>query len=188
MSKHDEKLTEVTDLTNRLLDGGLDDVGRSRLNDLLHGDPGAAERYLNLVTLHAHLHRGTAAGAAAAVRAARQASPPVASTRRAYWRGWTPLRYAAAAAVLVGLGAVAARYLPARPSGPIAVAVPASRPAETRPDETLATVAAADPSAAWAGAPRAVGQRVAAGTVTLASGSATLRFDSGAVLTLYGPA
>lgn len=50
-----ERLQRVTELTSSLLDGSLDQAGKTELNDLLRGDPDACERYLDLTESHAAL-------------------------------------------------------------------------------------------------------------------------------------
>ena len=55
MSTPTERQTELRDFLQRLSDDALPPEESQRLNDLLHGDPEACERYLDHVTLDAHL-------------------------------------------------------------------------------------------------------------------------------------
>lgn len=84
---------EFDDLAQRVMDGGATHAERLRLAELLRGDVGPRERYVELMRVHALLmcrYKGGIAGVAGPGPARRAAA--------ARWRGWWKV---AAAAVLV---------------------------------------------------------------------------------------
>lgn len=167
-SQRTDKLDEIDRLTAAMIDGSLSDADERRLNALLQSDAGACDRHLNQLTLHAHLVGSSRARLPQDFM--RDDVPLVLPRAKTTWRPWL-------AAAVVLLGAMVAIAIVNRPATPPVADAPA----------TFATLASAT-AAQWAGAAPNAGDRVAAGRLSLAGGSAVLRFDNGATLTLTGPA
>ncbi len=168
MSQPNDKHAELDALVNKLVDGQLDDAGGARLNELLYGDPDACEFYLNHMALHAHLKWEMGAATPTVIVPSASA---FASQRTL--RPWQ--RYAIAAMVLLTLTLAAAWVFRTDREDPIV-------------GPFIATVEKID-SAQWRGdGPRSVGQKLRPGEMSLVSGTAVLRFSSGASVVITGPA
>ena len=173
-------------LWQEFLDGGLGQEGFARLDALLRNDPAlarhAADRYeehrlLGLV-LRAEPGDRFATAVLARVQADRddfsarlraslgETATPALTGRVARWRRRWGIAAAAAAAM-------AAVLLTARTFGPAAI-------------EPVATLLRSE-ATEWV-VPRVEGERLAPGLLELQTGSALLRFDSGAMLVLTAPA
>jgi ferric-dicitrate binding protein FerR (iron transport regulator) len=145
------------------LDGQLDEAGRQEFNRLLTASAKARREYRALMDLHARLHLEYTGGSGADfmpdAAPARTGKPhPV---RRTWW-------IAAAAAIAL-------------------LAVLVSRSDDS--SKPFATLESAR-SSRWSSSdfPTAEGSRLGAGTLRLVEGLATLRFDSGAEVSLEAPA
>jgi hypothetical protein len=173
MSNGNAKAEQLREVLVHLSDGGLSESDAQRLNDLLRGDPEACELYLNHVALEAQLQREFG-GAPAELAPGFPPAPAHSEAARKVVAFPMWLRYAAAAAL-----AVCATWLAMvwRGGGDKTVAVS---------EAWIATVLLAE-DCEWM-QPRALheGQRLAAGALRLARGTAVLRFDGGAELVLRG--
>ena len=145
-------------------EGDLDEAGRVTLNALLASSTTARRFYRAHMDLHARLHLDY--GGARLPADMPGATPR--STARRFPTGWLVMAATAAACIA------------------ILATVSGTRPAAAPTFAAVAQVRAAR----WAGGdlPTAEGARLGRGTLRLAEGLATLSFDSGAVVTLEGPA
>ncbi|MBL8797004.1 MAG: FecR domain-containing protein [Planctomycetia bacterium] len=182
------KRAELGELLRRLSDGDLSPEDAARLNELLHGDPVACERYLDHLTLEAHLRTefgGQRLDPAALPEFVRNAAAPPAPAQRVPLAAARWLPYVTAAAVgalllLAGLLTWQALHDPAAPS------VAAETPQRLDP-ASVATLLFAD-DCQWAEQEKFVeGQRLAVRPLKLQRGLAVLRFDGGAAVVLQGP-
>ena len=151
---------------DRLLDGDLSDEDRVKIQASLESDPEAIDWLAERALLHAHLRR-TMQRRGTETRT--QTQPPVPQERPVV--AWSPFHsWAAIAAALVAL--LGGIFLLRPPSDP-----------------TFATVTQTS-AAQWEDSdlPTAVGSRLAPGTLRLATGLATIEFDSGALVTIEAPA
>lgn len=153
----------MLDLIGGLLDGWLNDTGREELACMLKAHPEARHIYRQQMDLHARLHLDYAGGLATEFMRELDTHP----RRRRF--PIQRLAWVAAAACL----AVGAFIAWPRPPG----------------SETFATLEKSV-SARWESSdlPTSVGSRLGKGNLRLAEGLATLRFDSGAKLTVEAPA
>ncbi len=168
---------QLLELVERSLSGDLDEAARTEMNETLRSSPEARTLYAQAMHQHAALKLDG--------RLTRELAEPVTSmsgevgaTGRAV-KSRPLLRVAAAAAVLAAVG-VSAWMLPRGGS--------VKEMAQTGP-KTIATVIKAR-GCKWAGStlPTAEGSRVTAGTLELAEGIATVKFDSGAEVVMEAPA
>lgn len=179
---------ELQRLLQQLSDDALSPEDAGRLNDLLHGNPAACERYLDHVTLDAHLHHelgGQAPGRDALPAFADPARAP--AIRPLSWtrRFGGVLRFAAAA--LVGGAVTLLAAVGLRSTDQPAAPGPDQFTARSSGD-SVATLLFAD-NCQWSRAERLLeGQRLPAGQLQLERGLAVLRFDGGAAVVVEGPA
>lgn len=167
-----ERLQRVTELTSSLLDGTLNDSGKTELNDLLRGDPDACERYLDLTESHAallHDHVGDDLLPDLPEKVVAFPSP-----RKA--RPWI---WAAAAAVILLLGNAAILNF-IRPG--------ATMEPQMAGDWVAVVSHAVDPVFAEASQSPVEGDALAAGPIHLESGLVQIEFFSGASVIVEGPA
>jgi ferric-dicitrate binding protein FerR (iron transport regulator) len=154
---------ELLELCERALDGGLDEEARLGLEQRLRDDPAARAVFAAALQQHAELRADERLIHDLASEVVDEsAAPPQRFIRRV----------AAIAAMLGLLLGGAALFRSGRPSSP-----------------AVATVVKAS-HCRWAGStlPTAEGSRVGTGTLELAEGLATLRFDSGAEIVMEAPA
>lgn len=155
--------TRLLGLIAGVLEGDLDETGRGSLDSLLKASPAARRFYREHMELHARLHLDYAVGQATAFM------PGSASTRRVSRFSIRNVAIVAAAACLTLLAAIT--------WPPQDEAVPFATLQESR-------------AARWESSdlPTSPGSRLAGGTLRLAEGLVTIRFDSGAELQLEAPA
>jgi ferric-dicitrate binding protein FerR (iron transport regulator) len=163
MKENDFDKERLLDLIGGLLDDGLDSAGRRELTRMLEVSPDARKIYLKQMDLHARLHLDHVSGLTPALM--REAVGP---RRR---RGF-PLRRLAVGAIAASIAVLAALAWP-----------------ETPGDHGFARIESTS-AARWESSnlPTTTGSRLGQGTLRLADGLATLRFDSGASITLEAPA
>lgn len=165
MKENDFDKERLLDLIGGLLDDGLDSAGRRELAQTLKASADARKIYRQQTDLHARLHLDHASGLTPALMR------EVEGRRR---RPRFPLRLAvgAIAACLAGIAMVTAMVWP-KPSG----------------DHGFAHIESTS-AARWESSnlPTTKGSRLGQGTLRLAEGMVTLRFDSGAELTIEAPA
>lgn len=172
---------ELSRLLSELADGQLDESGCARLDELLRDDPAARRLYLQAIDLEdtlAELPGFGSAGEGAFVRPAE----PLAADRPA--EGWRTLRqWAAAAAILLG-----GVWLGSRRGAP--PELPAARPETVAASIRYVGELRESISADWGrdGQAPQVGEPLKAGRLVLRSGLAEIRFFSGAIVMLEGPA
>jgi ferric-dicitrate binding protein FerR (iron transport regulator) len=175
-----ERNDELDVLLRKISDGDLQPSDATRLNELLRGDPGACEAYLDHVSVEAGLERefgGLWNEQSASGSKYSSAAPPDAGNATLRFPRW--LGYALAAAIALVATLVIQHLLPSTPSTDARVEISPT---------TVATLVFAE-SCEWAdGNARVEGQRLAAGLVSLRRGTAVLRFDGGAALVLEGEA
>jgi len=167
MSEPDFDKEQLLALIAEVLDGRLGDVDRESLNDVLRESPEARQFYRKHMELHARLHLEYTGGQSADFMPSRFVS------RRQSWFSRRRLLVAAAVACLTLIVGIALLQKP-EPLG------------ETREFATVESSRAAR----WdsSNLPTTVGSRLTKGTLRLAEGLVTLRFDSGAQVTLEAPA
>ena len=155
-------------LFTQLLDETLSEEEKRELNTLLKRDPVARQHYRDHMRLHAQLHLAYAVGGMPS------GMPPLSQTQpdpvpRPAQRGpgfWKGFQLAAAALVIFG----SVIWFQSREPG------------------FVATLASSE-DAAWESAlPTALNSRLRPGLLELKSGLATIRFDSGATVTIEAPA
>jgi ferric-dicitrate binding protein FerR (iron transport regulator) len=153
---------QLRTLISDVLDGSVDDAGRASLNALLKASPGARRFYRDHMELHARLHLDYSGGQAA------ESMPGSVVRRRSSWFAGRRLAVVAAAACLALLAVIA-------------------WPRQTEAD-AFATLEKAR-AARWESSdlPTTEGSRLGQGTLRLAEGLVTLRFDSGAKVNLEAP-
>lgn len=163
MKEDDFDKERLLDLVGGLLDDGIDSAARRELARILNASPDARKIYQKQMDLHARLHLDHVSGLTPALM--REAV----GTRR---RREFPLRRWAAAAIAACLAVVAALVWPDTPG-----------------DHGFARIESTS-AARWESSdlPTTTGSRLGQGTLRLADGLATLRFDSGASITLEAPA
>ena len=159
----------LLELTERSLDGRLDEPERTELNALLRRDAEARTLFAKALHQHAELRLDE--------RLMRDLTQPEAATP-ADPRGKSllvSLSVLRIAAVLAVLGIAGVAWMLSTPRGGDA--------------KTIATVIKAK-QCKWAGStlPTAEGSRVTAGTLELVEGIATVKFDSGAEVVMEAPA
>lgn len=163
MKENDFDKERLLDLIGGLLDDGLDSDGRRELARVLEASPDARKIYLSQMDLHARLHLDHVSGLTPALM--REAvGPPL---RRGFLlRRWAAAAIAACIAVLAALVW-----------------------SESPGDHGFARIESTS-AARWESSdlPTTTGSRLGQGTLRLADGLATLRFDSGASITLEAPA
>lgn len=149
-------------LIAEVLDGSVDDEGRASLNELLKASPGARRIYREHMELHARLHLDYTGGQAA------ESMPGSVARRHTSWFSGRRLAVVAAAACFALLAVIAW-----------------PRPSDADGFATLETSRAAR----WDSSdlPTSEGSRLGQGTLRLAEGLVTLRFDSGAEVNLEAP-
>lgn len=186
-----DRQAELNDLLRRLSDEQLAPEDRQRLNDLLLGDPEACERYLDHITVEAHLRQefGSPQPLPATLPAFARGSAAATGPRKTLWtmvRRARIVRFAAAVLLGAGLTLLSLPWLR-----------PGDEPLASRPDDDglkgrpfadcVATLLFAD-NCEWRKTDRLVeGQRLAAGSLQLERGLAVLRFDGGAAVVIEGP-
>lgn len=150
-------------LISGVLEGGLDDADRTTLNTLLKEKPEARRIYRGHMELHTRLHLDYTETQLPAHMPGAAERPP--KTR-------FPVRWTIAAAMAASI-AILATFL-------------WQRPQEPGPFATLENVR----GARWDSGDlsTAQGSRIGRGTLRLSEGLATIRFDSGAELTIEAPA
>lgn len=149
-------------LISDVLDGSVDDAGRATLNALLKASPGARRFYRDHMELHARLHLDYAGGQAA------EFMPGSVVRRRKSWFSSRRLAVVTAAACLALLAVIA---WPRQPAADGFVTLETSRAARWESSNL----------------PTSEGSRLGQGTLRLAEGLVTLRFDSGAEVNLEAP-
>jgi hypothetical protein len=174
MTTPEDRQGDLEDLFRRLSDGPLSPEESARLNDLLHGNPGACEKYLNQFTMDAHLRYEF--GGRAPFPEALPTGPRAATTAGS--TAGRVVRFAAAVLLGAGLSFLASSaWRGARSSSHD------ERPSADR----VATLLFAD-NCEWGMKEGMVeGQRLSAGSLRLLRGLAVLRFDGGAAVVLEGP-
>lgn len=166
MKVNDFDKERLLDLIGALLDDWLDNAGRQELADMLKSSPDAREIYRNQADLHARLHLDHVSGLTPALMR------EVEGRRRCQEFPLRRLVVGAIAACLAGIAVVAAMVWP-KPSG----------------DHGFARIESTS-AARWESSelPTTTGSRLDQGTLRLAEGMVSLRFDSGAELTIEAPA
>jgi len=167
MKSPDYDRNRLLALLGEAMDGTLDETATAALNDLLASSAAARQVYREQMHLHARLHleysRSRASKFMPGIEPAIDARPA-----RGAAKHWKFATLAAAAAIAL-----------------LAVAVwPKAGPANG-----FATLES-ERAARWAGSdlPTSTGARLGNGTLILTDGLATIRFDSGAVISLEAPA
>lgn len=192
MSAPSDRQAELRELLRRLSDEALSPPEASRLNDLLHGDPEACERYLDHLTLEAHLRSefGSQRLGAEALPAFARTAPllPAGANRlppsRVFRFRAVPVAIAAALGAVFMLAGLLSWQALREPLAAPPAAVEARPRLSTN---SVATLLFAD-DCQWAEQERLVeGQRLTARSVKLQRGLAVLRFDGGAAVVLQGP-
>ena len=172
MNFSDEDRLELSGLCGALADGTLDAEQRKRLAELLATSEEARRFYVRAMSLSASLHEY-------ASEMQSEAPDVVPANERPAWTRWTVGALAAAAAValafwLGGLGKGDA--------GADALAI------EKDADESVAQISGAK-NCQWRGTPLQPGDDLRRGQrIELVSGFAEITFDSGAQITIEGPA
>ncbi|MEI6713338.1 MAG: iron dicitrate transport regulator FecR [Verrucomicrobiota bacterium] len=156
------------ELFTQLLEGTLSDDEKVELNALLKSDDAARQHYRAHMRLHAQLHLAYTAGGMPSgmppLKGAQQNQTEATSQRILPFR--TMLRLAAAALVLLGIGALF----------------------QSRESGFVATLLSSE-DAAWESAlPTAPHSKLKPGHLELKSGLATIQFNSGATVTIEAPA
>lgn len=170
---------ELQRLLSALCDDRLTDAEHTRLEELLDADAACRQLYLEYLDMHARLlvHPGLRGEQPPAPTRTRRRVPPVL---------WSFLVAGAtlAASLLVQVLWWHPRPAPAGPG-----TAPASGEAEARPSGYVATLVQAA-GCVWEGAadPGRAGSRLLPGELRLRQGVAAIRVDSGAQLTVEGPA
>ena len=201
MSMDPEKLERlIADAIEDCQDGVLDDQQVEKLRELLATSPAARKAYqehnfLTHLIASKHLLDGGTIQPASGV-----GSMPI-EGRSASRKSPTPIRWlplAIAASLLIGLSAVAIHFSEGQRGHHAPFAIDVSTPpaaislAAYRPDSSDAPVAVLLKSEAanWntKGLANAYGVPLRAGWLDLAAGTASIRFNAGAVATLIGPA
>ena len=189
MSTNFDRFAELEKLLNDLADDQLDVAGRTRIGELLDGDPEACEFYLDFMALNAHLEQELGSvepvhflenspkaqieEATTVYLATRQPSPPPA------WR--QPWVLAAAAAVAIGLFAIS--LITGAGKDQLA-----QDDAMAVTDNAVAVLTATiDARFSGNGAQLAPGDLLPKGKLALEEGVARLQFYSGAEVILEGP-
>lgn len=159
-----EKHEQIARWLEQLIDGRLDSNAASELERLLMQDPEARELYLDLSRQHAQFHLDRVW--LRAVSDEEPSAPPT-PNRRSGFR--TAVAFVASACLLL----IVWMFRP---------------PAISSPDSIACLVSAED--AAWgpSSLPTSVGVQLGQGRLDLQRGLATVRFESGAEVTLQGPA
>lgn len=193
MSTHSDKPMDLQGLLQHLSDDSLSPDDAGRLNDVLHGNPEACERYLDHLTLEAHLrhHLGGQlpglAGLPTFARAAPAVPQPAQPTVRRGRRFAAGFLRAAAAVLLGALLTLAALHGLGSLRDPLASKPEEPEPGSRAGGDSVATLLFAD-NCQWGKTDRfAEGQRLPAATLQLERGLAVLRFDGGAAVVLEGP-
>lgn len=167
------KHREIVSLVSRHFDEGLDEQSRARLEVLLQTDPAARETYRRMVELEAELGWLGPMGIRQTTsdRSDQRGTRPW--LRRSLWR-WTLTGLAAA--LLIGL------FLPS------AVRPIPQRGQPVVESSAIATIIDMEDSL-WSSSknPTQLDAPLQVGTLNLDSGRATIRFNSGAILTMAGP-
>lgn len=163
MKENDFNKERLLDLIGGLLDGWLDSAGRQELASILKASPDAREIYRNQADLHARLHLDHVSGLTPALLREAEGSR---------WRRKFPMQRLVVAAIAACLALVAALVWPEKPI-----------------DRGFARIESTS-AARWGSSdlPTAKGSRLGQGTLRLTDGLVTLRFDSGASVTLEAPA
>lgn len=164
---------ELCALCDRLCDGSITAEERQRIETLVLSDPALRRLYVEQMHLHAQLHQQGARLSDAPLPAIlsavspTEASPRILMPSPTTWRGTARLWNAAAALLLLSVGAW---WL------------------ATRPDEHLAVLQEAQ-NARWGDStlPTAPGSSLAVGRLHLLEGLARIRFKHGAEVTIEGP-
>ncbi len=153
-----KQLEQLRTLVAKLCDEELSQQERDALNDLLRESPALRREYASLLNIHANLITHPA------LPGAKASTPP---------RRIKPLRLALTLGMAAGLVAMLAFIFTGQEFGNRAVATLTSTNAAHWEDSDL---------------PTSVGSRLEPGTIRLASGLATIEFDSGALVTIEAPA
>lgn len=167
-------------------EGSIDSPGRESLNALLSESADARRFYRKHMDLHARLHlEYTGAGALEGMPSTRPRTVP-AVRQQPFISNYRP-QLAAAAAIVLALGGVLFAWLQHQ-AADNTVAQPADPPSVQQAVNGFATVQRTK-AARWKNCdlPTTEGARLSEGTLRLAEGLATLRFDSGAELTMEAP-
>jgi ferric-dicitrate binding protein FerR (iron transport regulator) len=164
---------EIISLLSGHFDGGLDDTSRARLESLLASDPAARQTYYRLVQLEAEI------GWLGSMGIRQTTSMPFQEQRFRPWarRSLVGLALAGVAAtLLIGL------FLSSNPTPG-----PQEEHSAVAPSG-IATIIDTDESL-WSSSknPTHLDASLQVGTLVLDSGRATIRFVSGAILTMVGP-
>jgi ferric-dicitrate binding protein FerR (iron transport regulator) len=167
MNFGDPEQLELNELCNALIDGSLDASRRARLGEMLGASEEARRFYIRAMALSASLHE---------YAGEMQSEPADAPANERPARVWSAIgALAAAAAVILALWLGA--WVKSDDDPEIASA-----------DESVARISGAK-NCAWIGAALAPGGELRRGQrIELASGFAEITFDSGARITLEGPA
>ncbi len=158
-------------------EGALDTGARERLNAMLKASAAARRFYRKHMDLHARLHLAYTGGAL--LDGMPRARPHAVSTARKPSIWFSRSQFAAAAALVIAVGGVWFAWLRHQPADP-----PSGRSAVV----TFATMQQTK-AALWGDCelPTVVDARLGEGALRLVEGLATLRFDSGAELTMEAP-
>ncbi len=163
---NDNERVELNELCGRLADGILDEAGQNRLSELLRGSEEARRFYVRSASLSASLFHYAAERQSEPAGSFRPVPP-----RRAAWPWWAAVCTAGVAAVL------ALVFATGNP--------PAS---SDEPTETVAHLSGAK-NCRWSGTSPQAGEELLSGQrLELGAGFAEVTFNSGAVVTLEGPA
>ena len=166
-------------------EGTLDTGGRERLNAMLKASAAARRFYRKHMGLHARLHLAYTGGAL--LDGMPRARPHAVSTARKPFISFSRSQLAAAAALVIAVGGVLFAWL--RHQAADRDFAPPAGPASVQPSvATFATVQRTK-ATRWNDCelPTVEGARLSEGTLRLAEGLATLRFDSGAEVTMEAP-
>jgi ferric-dicitrate binding protein FerR (iron transport regulator) len=167
MKEGPRNLDRCRELLGQLLDGHLSEAERLELNEVLKKDPGARRFYRQQAQLHAELDRAYAGGSIAlGMPPVRElAGHPASGGFRGYDWMRSIWKLAAAVAVLFGVGLVLKKGK----------------------HDAVATLVSSE-NAAWESVlPTAPHSRLQPGILELKQGMATVRFDSGAAVTMEAP-
>ena len=162
MNNSDFDKQQLLALISEVLEGSLDDAGRASLNAMLKASPGARRSYREHMELHARLHLDYAGG-----RAAESMPGSGVRRRRSRFSGGH-LAVVTAAACFALLAVIA---WPRQPDANEFATLENARAARWESSDL----------------PTTEGSRLGKGTLRLAEGMVTLRFDSGAEVTLEAP-
>lgn len=164
MKHSDFNQTQLLALLAEVLDGTLDDAGREALNEMLRTSPEALRFFREHMELHARLHLDYTAGE---VTQFLPGSSVPRSSRSGNLRVVT-----LAAAACIALAAVLLRS-----------------PRQPEPKEQAFATLESSSAARWDGSdlPTSDGTRLGKGTLRLAEGVVTLRFDSGVMVSMEAP-